>query len=96
MLIGAGEANAELLFNEPATRRDAGAAQPEGLARILAGCFVARRSKVKDHSGVFSLLAPHNQTKFAAALLYEPQTWCTRSALPLPRIPRQQKNMAKS
>ena len=35
---------AEVLFNEPATRRGAGAAQPEGGAD-LAGCFVARRSK---------------------------------------------------
>ena len=26
---------------------------------------------------VFSFLAPRTQPKFAAALLYEPQTWCT-------------------
>ena len=26
---------------------------------------------------VFSLLAPRTQPKFAAALRYEPQTWCT-------------------
>jgi len=30
---------------------------------------------------VFSLLAPRIQPKFAAALLYQPQTWCTRYAL---------------
>ena len=36
---------AELLFNEPATRRDAGAAPTRRAARILAGCFVARRAK---------------------------------------------------
>jgi hypothetical protein len=35
----------ELLFNEPATRRGAGAAPTRRAARILAGCFVARRSK---------------------------------------------------
>jgi hypothetical protein len=34
---------AEVLFNEPATRR--GAAPTRRAARILAGCFVARRSK---------------------------------------------------
>jgi hypothetical protein len=36
---------AEVLFNEPATRRGAGAAPTRRAARILAGCFVARRSK---------------------------------------------------
>jgi hypothetical protein len=36
---------AELLFNEPATRRGAGAAPTRRAARILAGCFVARQSK---------------------------------------------------
>ena len=29
---------------------------------------------------VFSLLAPRTQAKFSAALLYEPQTWCTRGS----------------
>src|SRR5438046_583409 len=42
---GAGEAKAELLFNEPATRRGAGAAPTRRAARILAGYVVARRSK---------------------------------------------------
>src|ERR1700734_3153937 len=42
---GAGEANSCLLLNEPATRRGAGAAPTRRAARILAGCFVARRSK---------------------------------------------------
>src|ERR1700720_2123443 len=28
----------------------------------------------------FSLLAPRTQPKFAAALPYEPQTWCTKKA----------------
>ena len=36
---------AEALFNEPATRRGADAAPTRRAARILAGCFVARRSK---------------------------------------------------
>jgi hypothetical protein len=36
---------AELLLNEPATRRGAGAAPTRRAARILAGCFVAHRSK---------------------------------------------------
>src|SRR5580693_1702047 len=36
---------AEVLFNEPATRRGAGAAPTRRAAWILAGCFVARRSK---------------------------------------------------
>jgi hypothetical protein len=36
---------AELLFNEPATRRGAGAAPTRRAARILAGCAVARWSK---------------------------------------------------
>ena len=36
---------AEVLLNEPATRRGAGAAPTRRAARILAGCFVARRSK---------------------------------------------------
>jgi hypothetical protein len=36
---------AEVLFNEPATRRGAGAAPTRRAAGILAGCFVARRSK---------------------------------------------------
>jgi hypothetical protein len=67
---------AEVLFNEPATLRGAGAPQPEGLARILAGCFVTRRSKTTA-----GILPPHagTQPKFAAALLYQPQTWCTNA-----------------
>ena len=78
MLIGAGEANAELLFNEPATRRDAGAAQPEGLARILAGCFVARRLKTTSPS---SRHAPgQNPQPRKHSGLHEPQTWCTNAS----------------
>jgi len=50
----------------------AGAAQPEGLRGFLPGALllVAQRPQ-----RVFSLLAPRTQPKFAAALLYEPQTW---------------------
>ena len=36
----------ELLFNGPATRRGTGGAPTRRAARILAGCFVARRSKI--------------------------------------------------
>ena len=36
---------AEVLFNEPATRRGAGVASTRRAVRLLAGCFVARRSK---------------------------------------------------
>jgi hypothetical protein len=67
---------AELLFNEPATRRGASACpNPEGLRGFWPGAllFVGQRPQ-----RVFSLLAPRTQPKFAAALLYEPQTWCTR------------------
>jgi hypothetical protein len=39
---------AEVLFNEPATRRGAGVAPTRRAARILAGCFVARRSKTTE------------------------------------------------
>ena len=37
--------NAIQTFNEPATRRGAGAAPIRRAARFLAGCFVARQSK---------------------------------------------------
>jgi hypothetical protein len=39
---------AEVLLNEPATRRGAGAAPTRRATRILAGCFVARRSKTTE------------------------------------------------
>jgi hypothetical protein len=63
---------AELLFNEPATRRDAGAAPTRRAARILAGYIVARRSKTK--LGILPPRAAHPGQKFAAALLHDPQT----------------------
>src|ERR1700692_3239261 len=65
---------AEVLFIEPASGRGAGAATTRRAARILAGGFVARRSKTTRG---FSLLAPRTRPKFAAALLYQPQAWCT-------------------
>jgi hypothetical protein len=121
---------AEVLFNEPATRRGAGAApNPKGCAdfgRVLCCSLAYHREKweplLSAKGGferiapilmtsdpdewekkpilnpfteltpwelgdvlkigqrpqrVFSLLAPRTQPKFAAALLYEPQTWCT-------------------
>ena len=48
---------AEVLFNEPATRRGAGAAPTRRAARILAGCFVARQSKTT--AGMFPPRAAH-------------------------------------
>src|SRR5580704_12581455 len=48
---------AELLFNEPATRRGAGAAPTRRAARILAGCFVARR--LKTTAGILPPRAAH-------------------------------------
>jgi len=49
---------AEVLFNEPATRRGAGAAPTRrAAARILAGCFVARRSKTT--AGILPPRAAH-------------------------------------
>jgi hypothetical protein len=48
---------AEVLFNEPATRRGAGAAPTRRAARILAGCFVARRSKTTA-----GILPPNRQS----------------------------------
>ena len=65
---------AELLFNEPATPRGAGAAQPEGLRGFWPGALLLVGQRPQR---VFSLLAPRTQPKFAAALLHEPQTWCT-------------------
>jgi hypothetical protein len=58
-------------------RREAPAPpQPEGLRGFWPGALslVSQRPQ-----RVFSFLAPRTQPKFAAALLYEPQTWCTRS-----------------
>ncbi len=54
---------AELLFNEPATRRGAGAAPTRRAARILAGCFVARRSKTTA-----GILPPPAKTRSSAAI----------------------------
>jgi len=50
--------------------------QPEGLRGFwpVALLLVSQRPP-----WVCSLLAPRTQPKFAAALLYEPQTWCTSS-----------------
>src|SRR6202011_3048041 len=48
---------AQVLFNEPATRRGAGAAPTRRAARILAGCFVARRSKTT--AGILPPRAAH-------------------------------------
>jgi|HubBroStandDraft_6_1064221.scaffolds.fasta_scaffold308998_2 hypothetical protein len=48
---------AKLLFNEPATRPGAGPAPTRRAARILAGCFVARRSKTA--AGILPPRAAH-------------------------------------
>jgi len=51
--------------------------QPEGLRGFWPGALLLVGQRPQR---VFSLLAPRTQPKFAAALLYEPQTWCTRRA----------------
>jgi hypothetical protein len=48
--------------------------QPEGLRGFWPGALLLVSQRPQR---VFSFLAPRTQTKFAAALLYEPQTWCT-------------------
>src|ERR1700693_2774933 len=49
--------------------------QPEGLRGFWPGALLLVGQRPQR---VFSLLAPRTQPKFAAALLYGPQTWCTR------------------
>ena len=61
-------------------RREAPAPpQPEGLRGFWPGALLLVSQRPQR---VFSFLAPRTQPKFAAALLYEPQTWCTRSQNP--------------
>ena len=56
-------------------RREAPAPpQPEGLRGFWPGALLLVSQRPQP---VFSFLAPRTQPKFAAALLYEPQTWCT-------------------
>src|SRR5580693_6279053 len=58
-------------------RREAPAPpQPEGLRGFWPGALLLVSQRPPR---VFSLLAPRTQPKFAAALLYQPQTWCTSS-----------------
>jgi hypothetical protein len=81
----AGEANIAEAYLTSQQRREAPAPpQPEGLARILTGCPASAGLLVSQRpQRVFSFLLPvrlgppRTQPKFAAALLYEPQTWCT-------------------
>src|SRR5438128_12692446 len=56
-MLGLARRIAELLFNEPATRRHAGAAPTRRAAWILAGCFVAGRSKTT--AGILPPRAAH-------------------------------------
>ena len=60
MFSGLARRIAEVLFNEPATRRGAGAAPTRRAARILAGCFVACRSKTT--AGILPLNASPART----------------------------------
>jgi len=53
--------------------------QPEGLRGFWPGALLLVSHRPQR---VFSFLAPRTQPKFAAALLYEPQTWCTSLRLP--------------
>src|SRR5258708_20666982 len=56
-------------------RREAPAPpQPEGLRGFGPGALLLVSQRPQR---VFSFLAPRTQPKFAAALLYDPQTWCT-------------------
>jgi hypothetical protein len=58
-------------------RREAPAPpQPEGLRGFWPGALLLVSQRPQR---VFSFLAPRTQPKFAAALLYEPQTWCTKT-----------------
>ncbi len=58
MFSGLARRIAEVLFNnEPATRRGVGAAPTRRAARILAGCFVTRRSKTT--AGILPPRAAH-------------------------------------
>jgi hypothetical protein len=68
---------AEVLFNEPATRRGTGAAQPEGLRGFWPGALLLVGQR-PQRVFVFSLLAPRTQPKSTAALLYQSRKWCTR------------------
>ena len=65
---------AGVLFNEPARGEAPAPPQPEGLRGFWPGALLLVGQRPQR---VFSLLAPRTQPKFAAALLYEPQTWCT-------------------
>ena len=51
--------------------------QPEGLRGFWPGALLLVSQRPLR---VFSFLTPRTQPKFAAALLYQPQTWCTRLA----------------
>src|SRR5258707_15209296 len=56
-------------------RREAPAPpQPKGLRGFWPGALLLVSQRPQRG---FSFLAPRTQPKFAAALLYEPQTWCT-------------------
>jgi hypothetical protein len=60
-------------------RREAPAPpQPEGLRGFWPGALLLVSQRPQR---VFSFLAPRTQPKFAAALLYEPQTWCTNTSI---------------
>src|SRR5271166_4313870 len=50
--------------------------QPEGLREFWPGALLHVSQRPQR---VFSLLAPRTQPKFAAVLLYQPQTWCNSS-----------------
>src|SRR6202007_1094421 len=50
--------------------------QPEGLCGFWPGALLLVGQRPQR---VCSLLAPHTQPKFAAALLYEPHTWGPRN-----------------
>jgi hypothetical protein len=67
---------AEVLFNEPATRRGVGAAPTQGLRGFWPGALLLVGQRPQR---VFTLLAPRTQPKSTAALLYQSRKWCTSS-----------------
>ncbi len=73
---GVGEANSRGPYLTSQQRGEAPAPTlPKGCANF-GGVLCC--SSVKRPPRAFSLLAPRTRPEFAAALLYESQTWCTR------------------
>jgi hypothetical protein len=80
--------NSELLFTSQQRCEAPAPPQPEGLREFWPGALLLVGQRPQR---VFSLLPPvrlgppRTRPKFAAALLYEPQTWCTSPHFSRPR-----------